>query len=100
MTNIELIKQKAIDRGYSLYSKSADNFKLNYIRPDGLGLVLYPDTEEFEVYYNIDLITSITIGNKAGSFMNDKHFEKIEAKVEKYMNVIKLHNEEDLPYGY
>lgn len=99
MTNIELIKQKAVDRGYSLYSRSADNSKLNYIRPDGLGLVLYPDTEEFEVYYNIDLVTSIQIG-RAGSFMNDKHFARLEAKVEKYMNIIKLHNEEDISYGY
>lgn len=89
MTNTELVKQKAVDRGYSLYSRSADDSKLNYIRPDGLGLVLYPETEEFEVYYNIDVITSITIGNKASSFMNDKHFKNIESRVEKYMNTIK-----------
>lgn len=89
MTNTELVKQKAIDRGYSLYSGNADNSKLNYIRPDGLGLVLYPETEEFEIYYNIDIITSVTIGNKANSFMNDKHFKNIESRVEKYMNIIK-----------
>lgn len=88
MTKIELIKQKALDRGYSLYSGNADNSKLNYVRPDGLGLILYPETEEFEIYYNIDLVTTMQTG-KAGSFMNDKHFTRLESKVEKYMNVIK-----------
>lgn len=88
MTKIQLIKQKAVDRGYSLYSGNADNSKLNYVRPDGLGLILYPETEEFEIYYNIDLVTSMYTG-KAGSFMNDKHFTRLESKVERYMNIIK-----------
>lgn len=86
--NIEKINLKAIERGYWLHNKTVDNKRLNYIKDNGIGLLVYPETEEFEIYYNIDLCTNIKVG-RCGSFMNDKHFKFHENRLERHVDIIK-----------
>ena len=89
MLSAEEIIDKAMERGYVLHNYSADKKQLNFIKNNGLGLLAYLNNdEEFELYYDIDLIFKVT-GGKCGSFMNDKHFNSHEKEIEKYMNHLK-----------
>ena len=90
MLDLTEMKNKATERGYSLHSRTSDYSRYNFINDNGIGLLVYPNSDEFQLYYNIDLCTSIQ-GGKCGSFMNDKHFNFHEAKVSKYANILKLH---------
>ena len=82
------IVAKAIERGYTSHNHTADHRRRNFIREDGVGLIVYPQSEEFEIYYNVDLVVSLQ-GGKCGSFMNDKHFSQIEAKVAQYAYILR-----------
>lgn len=57
MGNNDSVLTRAKERGYSIYSHSGDHRLYNLIREDGIGLELYPETEEFKIYYNHKLIT-------------------------------------------
>lgn len=85
---IDIMLDKAIERGFTLHHKTGDDSVYNFLTPDGLGLIVYPNTDEFEIYYNIDLCYSIK-GGKCGSFLNDKHFDRHRNIVEKYMCILK-----------
>lgn len=84
----EDVLNKARDRGYTLHNSSSDHKSCNLIRGDGIGLMIYPETEEFKLYYNVDL-AFVLDGGKCGSFMNDKHFKLFEDKIVKYAYILR-----------
>lgn len=90
MLDLTEMRNKAEERGYTLHHKTGDCKRYNFINNDGIGLIVYPESDEFEIYYNIDLCTSIQ-GGKCGSFMNDKHFNLHESKISKYANILRFH---------
>lgn len=83
----EVLVKKAEERGYKLHNVELITQRCNLIRPDGVGLIIWPETEEFEIYYNIDLLYSIK-GGKCGSFLNDRHFKMHEDKVVRYAHIL------------
>lgn len=90
MLDIEKVKEKALERGYELHSRTSDYSRYNFINNLGIGLLVYPKSDEFEIYYNVDLCTSLQ-GGRCGSFFNDKHFNNHESRIKKYVEVLKLH---------
>lgn len=92
MLNIEEMRNKARERGYWLHNKTADDKRYNFIKDNGIGLIVYPEKDEFEIYYNIDIFTHIK-GDRCSSFMNDNHFKIFENRIERYANIIKSHYE-------
>ena len=82
------VLNKAVERGYVLHNHTSDHKRYNFIREDGVGLILYPQSEEFEIYYNVDLSVSLQ-GGKCGSFMNDKHFRSNENRIAKYAYILR-----------
>ena len=93
MLHIEEMKQKAEERGYTLHNKTADNSRFNFVSLEtGVGLIVYPNSDEFEIYYNVNLCITLQNG-KAGSFMNDNHFNKLERMFMKYVTPLKEQEE-------
>lgn len=93
MTQYENLIEKAKERGYEKHHvvKDANDevIRYNFIKFNGLGLILYPKTGEFTLYYNLDLLTKIEI-EKCSPFMMDEHFKQKEKTIEKYINALKL----------
>lgn len=84
----EKFRLKAEERGYSLLATSPGGRYFNFVdKSTGIGLEVFPKTDEFNLYYNLDLATAIK-GCKCGSFMNDNHFKKQEARIYKYVKII------------
>jgi len=88
MDEFENIIEKARERGYSLHNRTANHSIYNFLRDDGIGLIVYTNAEEFEIYYNVDLVVTLK-GGRCGSFMNDKHFASHEGRIAKYAYILK-----------
>jgi hypothetical protein len=76
----EEMLEKAKERGYSLIAQSSDNtwYSLHHEhRP--LNLQLYVESEEFILTHMVGIIKITT--DKCGSFLNDKHFSRIEKEM-------------------
>lgn len=84
----EKLLDLARSRGYTEHSYTADHSQYNFVRPDGLGLLLYPDKDEFELYYSVTMLVHMKI-EKASPFSSDKQFSFMESQLAKYVNIIK-----------
>lgn len=73
---------KAEDRGYLVTMQSGDyTWYSMYNERHRLNLQLWIDSEQFELSHMKGAILITT--TKCGSFMNDKHFERIEREIRK-----------------
>lgn len=90
MKNLENIKLKAEERGYTLSLRNANNSELFYNK-DNIILILYPKCEGFSLsFYIDDLVNLETL--QCGFFMNDEHFKGIESNFVKYVHIIEKEN--------
>lgn len=85
--NRDTILNKARERGFEVHHCTADHSIYTLMAENGLNLIVYPETEEFELTYCVDLVVRMGTG-KIGSFMNDKHFLIFERKMNKYIGLL------------
>lgn len=88
MEEYDEIIDKAKERGYRLHNRTSDYSVYCFLKDDGIGLIVYTKTKEFEIYYNVDLVVSLK-GGKCGSFMMDKHFNNQEKRITNYVYILK-----------
>lgn len=92
MANYEEMINKANERGYEVHSFDPQHTWANLTKPGrnyperSLGLQIWVESGEFELFHVIAQSTFTIRSGKCGSFMNDEHFGRFERQLREHLN--------------
>lgn len=104
-TSVTIIKNKALAEeraeryGWSLFASMPSAKGLHYVDVNGVNIIVYLESDEFELSANVPRsIFELTLG-RAGSFTNEKHFTGLYTQITNMNQVIRSSGMEETWWG-